>query len=57
MVSAISDAKTRNQLNSSIFVPNRDGNNRIERLRHIVRDFSAAIHFLIPTTATTGAKR
>jgi len=47
MVSAISDAKTRNQLNSSVFVPNRDGNNRIERLRNIVRDSSAAIHFLI----------
>ena len=37
----IVDAKT-------LIVPNRNGNNRIESLRNIVRDPRVALHFLIP---------
>jgi uncharacterized protein len=37
----IVDAKT-------LLIPNRNGNNRIESLRNIVRDPRVALHFLIP---------
>ena len=32
----------------TLLIPNRNGNNRIESLRNIVRDPRVAIHFLIP---------
>jgi PPOX class probable FMN-dependent enzyme len=37
----IVDAKT-------LLIPNRNGNNRIESLRNIIRDPRVAIHFLVP---------
>jgi hypothetical protein len=35
----------------TLLIPNRNGNNRIESLRNIVRDPRVAIHFLIPGCA------
>jgi predicted pyridoxine 5'-phosphate oxidase superfamily flavin-nucleotide-binding protein len=35
----------------TLLIPNRNGNNRIESLRNIVRDPRIAIHFLIPGCA------
>jgi uncharacterized protein len=41
----------------TLLIPNRNGNNRIESLRNIVRDPRVAIHFLIPAAPRVCASK